>query len=197
MSNESPDVQKLFDLIAKCLPLAVEFDGAAFRSASVKYANEEDLISGEGAGYYGGRWNPPKIKAIYASLDIITATKEAYQEFTKYGFNAEFIKPRVMAGARIKAHRLLNLTDARVRRKIGFRLDELIQEDWHAIQYAGEESWTQAIGRGCREGGFEGLIVPSTRNRHGKNIVIFPDRLRVDSSVDIMAKDELPPHPSN
>lgn len=196
MRRESPEVRELFDLIAKCLPLAVELDASVFRLAGVKYANEKDFVSGEGAGYYGGRWNPPGITAIYSSLDPITATKESYQEFTNYGFKQENIKPRVMAGARVKVHRLLDLTDAKIRRKLGFRLDELTAEDWHAIQSEGEESWTQAIGRGCRAAGFEGLLAPSARHRSGKNVVVFPDKLDANSSVDPIAKDELPPHPS-
>lgn len=147
MSTESPEAQELFDLIVECLPLAIELDTAAFRSTGVKYANEADLISGDGAGYYGGRWNPPGIRAIYASLDPVTATKECYQEFDKYGFKKSDIRPRVMAGARLKLSHLLDLTDAKIRRKLGFRLSELTQEDWHAIQSGGEESWTQAIGR--------------------------------------------------
>ncbi|MEE8452885.1 MAG: RES family NAD+ phosphorylase, partial [Thermoguttaceae bacterium] len=196
MSRESPEVQGLFDLIAECLPLAVELDAPVFRSAGVKYANEKDFVSGEGAGYNGGRWNPPGIKAIYASLDPVTAVKESFQEFAKYGFKSTDIKPRVIAGAKVNVRRLLDLTDARIRRKLGFPLDELTQEDWAAIQNAGEESWTQAIGRGCRAAGFEGLLAPSARHRPGKNVVVFPDKLDSDSSVDLIAPDELPPHPS-
>lgn len=168
-----------------------------FRSAGVKYANENDLISGDGAGKYGGRWNPPGIRAIYMSLDPVTATKESYQEFIKFGFKDNNIRPRVMVGAKLKLRRLLDLTDTKVRRKLGFRLDELTEGNGHAIQSGGEESRTQAIGRGCRSAGFEGLIVPSVRNRLGKNVAVFPDNLGNGSSIEPMAKEELPPHPSD
>lgn len=197
MTEESPEVQDLFDRISDCLPQAVKLTAFGFRSTGVKYANEIDVTSGDGAAYYGGRWNPPGIKAVYMSLDPVTATKESYQEFIKFGFKADNIRPRVMAGAKLKLRRLLDLTDATVRRKLGFRLDELTEEDWRAIQSAGEESWSQAIGRGCRSAGFEGLIVPSARNRRGKNVVVFPDKLDTRSSVELMAKEELPPHPSD
>jgi len=197
LSTEPPEVQQLSDLIVKCLPLAVKLDTAAFRSAGVRYANEADLISGDGAGYYGGRWNPPGIRAIYASLDPVTATKESYQEFDRYGFRRNDIRPRVMAGIRLKLSHLLDLTDAKIRRRLDLRLDELMQEDWHGIQSGGDESWTQAIGRGCRAAGFEGLLAPSARNRDGKNVVIFPENLHAGSSVEPMARDELPPHPSD
>jgi RES domain-containing protein len=196
MSTDSDEVRELFDLIEKCLLQAVGLECSAFRSAGVKFANEIDLLSGEGAAYYGGRWNPPGIKAIYASLDSATATKECYQEFEKYGFKEQQIRPRVFAGIKLKVNCLLDLTDARIRRRLGFRLDELMQEDWQAIQADSEESWTQAIGRGTFVAEFEGLIAPSASDRRGANVVIFPDNLAKGSQVEVMAKDELPPHPS-
>ena len=102
-----------------------------------------------------------------------------------------------MAGVKLNVKRLLDLTDAGIRRKLGFRLDELTGEHWHAIQSGGEESWTQAIGRGALAAGFEGVLAPSARDRRGTNVVIFPDNLESTSSVELMAKDELPPHPSD
>jgi len=90
----------------------------------------------------------------------------------------------------------LDLTDANVLGKLGFGLDELMEEDWHAIQSGGQESWTQAIARGCRSVGFEGLIAQSARDRRGRNVVIFPDKLRKGSSIELVTKEDLPPHPS-
>ncbi len=197
MSSEPEEVQDLFDRIAGCLSRAVKLKACAFRSAGVKYANARDLVSGSGASYYGGRWNPPGVNAIYASLDPTTAVKESYQEFIKYGFEAHHIRPRVLAGVKLNVKRLLDLTDAGIRRKLVFRLDELTAEDWLAIQSGGEESWTQAIGRGAILAGFEGILAPSARNRHGTNVVIFPENLASTSTVELMAKDELPPHPSD
>jgi len=42
-----------------------------------------------------------------------------------------------------------------------------------------------------------GLIVPSARSRLAKNVVVFPDKLDAGSSIELMAKEELPPHPSD
>lgn len=197
MSKDSPEVLSLFALIAECLPRAVDLHAPMFRSVGVKYGNEKDLLSGEGAGYNGGRWNPQGIKAIYGSLDPVTATKESFQSFLRYGFKGSVIRPRLMVGLEVTVHRLLDLTDARIRRKLGFLRADLIGEDWLAIQRTGEESWTQAIGRGCFTTGFEGLLVPSAQNRRGKNVVLFPDKLGADSSIELIAPDELPSHPSN
>ncbi len=197
MATEPKEILDLFIRIAGCLPLAVKLKAIAFRSAGVKYANEQDLITGDGASYNGGRWNRPGVRAIYLSLDPLTAVQESYQEFLAYGFKASDIRPRVMAGVKLNVKHLLDLTDKGIRRELGFTLSELIDEDWHTIQAAGEESWTQAIGRGALRAGFEGLIVPSARNRLGKNFVIFPANLIRSSTIQILAKDELPPHPQD
>lgn len=197
MRSESPEVQSLFDQLEACLSKAVGLDDVIYRSCGVKYANEMDFISGEGAAFFGGRWNPPGVRAVYGSLDVITATKESYQNLTDAGFGKKNIRPRVMAGAAIKVKKLLDLTNHRIRSKLGFDLDELLNEDWKGIQNNGQESWTQAIGRGTRKVGYEGLIAPSARNRpKGRNVVIFPDRLCKGSFCEIIAKEDLPPHPS-
>jgi RES domain-containing protein len=106
------------------------------------------------------------------------------------------IRPLALVALKIKTKRLLDLTNKAIRRRIGFRVDELVQEDWSGIQDAGLESWTQAIGRGCRVAGFEGLIVPSASTQSGKNLVVFPDKLLSGSYIRIMGNKELPPHPS-
>ncbi|GIW83159.1 MAG: hypothetical protein KatS3mg105_4966 [Gemmatales bacterium] len=196
-SADPPEVIELFDRIAALMPRVIPFDGTIVPSAGTRYANENDFLSGAGAAKYGGRWNRRRIRAVYASLDIITATHEAYQHFLDYGFSLSAIRPRVIAGAHAKLSAVLDLTDSGICRKIGFTLAELIEEDWEAIQAAGEESWTQAIGRGCRHAGFEAIIVPSARNPGGKNIVIFPDRLAPRSTLKLLAPKDLPPHPSD
>ena len=80
----------------------------------------ERAFDGEGARLYGGRWNPPGVKAIYASSDPVTAVRESYQEFMKYGFSQQDIKPRVMAGIELQLDCLLDLSETKIRRKIGF-----------------------------------------------------------------------------
>ena len=159
--KDPPEVVQLFDRIAELVPRAITLDETIVRSAGTKYANEDDFLSGRGAAKYGGRWNRRGLRAVYASLDIITATYEAYHGFLDYGFSLSAIRPRVTAGALARLGTVLDLTDSAIRRRIGFTLGELLDEDWEAIQASGKESWTQALGRGCREAGFEAIVVPS------------------------------------
>lgn len=195
--RDPPEVVELLRRIADLLARAVPFDGVIVRSASTLYASEPDFLSGQGAARLGGRWNRPRTLAVYGSLDIITATREAYQNIIDAGFSLSAIRPRVIAGAAAKLSVVCDLTDKAIRRKIGFSRDELLAEDWRGIQASGREPWTQAIARGCRTAGFEGLIVPSARNRRGKNIVVFPDRLHRGSRLAVLAERELPPHPDD
>ncbi|PQO47676.1 RES family NAD+ phosphorylase [Blastopirellula marina] len=100
-----------------------------------------------------------------------------------------------MAGIRVSLQVVCDFTLRSIRRKIGFSRQELLEEDWHALQRQGEESWTQAIGRGCRTAGFEAIKVPSARHAGGVNFVVFPECLQAGSSLKPLAADDLPPHP--
>lgn len=195
--TDSQEVLELFDRIAALIPCAVPFDGVMLRSVGTRYANEGDFLSGRGAAKYGGRWNRAGIRAVYGSLDVMTATYEAYYNFVDYGFSLTSLRPRVLAGARARLTIVLDLTDAAIRRKLGLTLRDLVEEDWQGIQAGGEESWTQAIGRGARAAGFEALLVPSARHRRGKNLVVFPDRLREGSFLKAVMPKDLPPCPSD
>jgi len=173
----------------------VPFDGVGFRSVGMRYATEGDLVSGHGAGYYGGRWNPPGLRAVYLSSSPLTAVREAYQVFLHHGIPAAQVRPRVLAGLRIQALALLDLTDARLRRRLGFRLRDLVGEDWATTQRLGGEAWTQRLGRCAAELGFEGLRAPSAHDRGGTNLVLYPDHLLPGSGISVVAAEDLPAPP--
>lgn len=170
---------------------ATRFSGVVVRSVGARYANPVDFFSGVGAAKTGGRWNRIGMEAVYASLDLLTATSEAYQNFIVYNLPLSSIRPRVVAGAKVSLTRVLDLTDASIRRKLGFNRADLVEEDWRGIQASGEESWTQALGRGCFQSGFEGILVPSARRPKGKNIVMFPMNFSITSHLRMISSDDL------
>ena len=161
----------------------------------MKYANESDLVTGAGSAIHGGRWNPRGLRAIYGSLDVITAVKESYQLLAAFGFTGG-VKPRVIAGAQVKVRRVLDLKDAQTLEQLGFTERDLVEEDWRSIQFSGQESWTQAIAKAAVKAGFEAVRAPSAQNSEGVNFVIYPDHLLKGSFVLAAHPHELPPHPS-
>ena len=190
-SSEAPEVRELFATIAGLHLRAIGFSGVIVRSVGAKHATQASFFSGIGAAKTGGRWNRVGIEAVYASLDVLTATKEAYQNFIVYKLPLSSIRPRVMAGAKVILNKVLDVTDASIRRELGFTRGDLVNEDWRGIQASGEESWTQAIGRGCFQSGFEGVLVPSARNARGKNIVLFPQNFNSACNLEIIAAEDI------
>lgn len=189
--HDTQEVLELFRIIEGIAASAVGFSGVIVRSVGMRYATESNFFAGTGAAKAGGRWNRVGIAAVYASLDLITATTEAYQAFLHYGFPLAGLRPRATAGARVVLSKVVDVTDPATRRKLGFSLKQLTDEDWRSIQRDGDESWTQAIGRGALLCGVEAILVPSARHPGGKNIVNFPANLAPTSAIQVLGSDDL------
>jgi hypothetical protein len=69
----------------------------------------------------------------------------------------------------------------------------MLEEPWREEQQAGREALPQALGRLARERGWEGLLVPSAARRLGINLVVFPDVLARENSLEIINRSDLPP----
>jgi hypothetical protein len=63
-----------------CLGSVAAWSGHAYRMVEAPWANIRDLLSGEGAGRFGQRWNPPGIATIYACLGDDMAMCEWYAQ---------------------------------------------------------------------------------------------------------------------
>ncbi len=59
------------------MTVAIRFEGKLYRALNPIYAREP--LSGRGAELYGGRFNPRGMPALYTSLSIMTALREANQ----------------------------------------------------------------------------------------------------------------------
>ena len=167
------------------------WSGIGFRSVIPRYANARDMISGAGAFRGGGRWNPPGIHAVYASLEPGLSVNEAMRVvFSDRGFNVEDIRPRLVAGLRCRLNAVIDLsTDSVVPPWLA--LGELLSNDWNTANANGSESCSQAFGRAVSEIS-EALLVPSAR-RGGVNLIIYPKSLRPDSLLEIEGQEELLP----
>jgi RES domain-containing protein len=119
-----------------------------YRSASVAYANRNDILTGLGAKIAGARWNPPSSMAtVYSSLAIQTAMEEALAHHRYFGFPIEAALPKVIVSIRVSLQRILDLTGGPKRKLLGVSRERLLDEDWRRKNAGGVEGLTQAIGR--------------------------------------------------
>src|SRR5438876_1883581 len=105
------DSDRLSRALARCLGLTIPWSGDLFRSASPRYANKDDLLTGAGSKTAGARWNPPdSFRTVYASLDIDTALAESLAHFRHYGLPIAKALPRVLVSLEAKFQRVLDIT---------------------------------------------------------------------------------------
>jgi RES domain-containing protein len=87
------------------------WSGIGFRSVIPRYANARDMLSGAGAFRGGGRWNPPGIYAVYASLEPGLSVNEAMRVvFSDRGFSVEDMRPRLVAALRCRLNAIIDLS---------------------------------------------------------------------------------------
>ena len=192
--KKHPESDRLAKALAKCLPHASPWKGEFFRSASPRYANKDDLITGTGSKMAGARWNPPgAFRTVYGSLDVETAVAEALAHFRHFGLPVSKAMPRVIVALEGKLQRVLDLTDAPTRRVLGVSTRRLLDEPWREEQKKKREALTQVIGRLAFEANLEALLVASAARRGGVNLILFPANLDTPKSwLRILNKDELP-----
>jgi RES domain-containing protein len=180
--------------LARCEKYREPWAGVVYRSASVRYANRDDLLAGAGSKSEGARWNPPaSVATVYTSLDLHTALAEAFAHHRYYGFAVEKALPRVLVSIQVRLQRVLKLTDRRVSRTLGITRGQLVGEDWRACNRGGKEALTQAVGRLAWDAGWEGLVLPSAANPDGMNLVVFPGNLLPPRSYLLLInRDQLP-----
>jgi len=179
-----PESRRIAAALAR-LP-AKPWKGIAFRSTTPAYAGSKDLLSGEGVRRHGGRWNPPGVfAAVYASLTPETALAEALGRFREYGISVADAMPRVLTALEVEIAALADLTAPAARRNLRVSRQRMRGEPWRRATEEGREALTQAIGRAAFESGLEGLLVFSAPDPSGRNLVLFPARLRPGSRLQV------------
>jgi RES domain-containing protein len=163
----------------------------------LRYANRDDFLTGAGAKATGARWNSPgSFATIYTSQSPETATREALAHHRYFGLPIEVALPRILASVQLVLQRVLNLTDTRIRKRLGVTVNELRGEDWRAANARGDEALTQAIGRLAWDAEWEALLAPSAAHTSGTNVIIFPGNLVPPHSyLLIINREQLPPRP--
>lgn len=166
--------------------------GYAFRFASLQFCQPTQILDGVGSYKYGARYNATgSFKAAYHSLTKATAVAESDANAAHYGLERDKLRPRLLVAVECRLQRVLDLTDARVRRSLGVNLEVLRKENWRELRDTRLESRTQALGRAAFDLHAEGMLAPSACAKNGVNLVLFPENILVDSLVRICNADEL------
>lgn len=186
-----PTLEQLKICLAKLLPSATEFADTVYRSSTPKYATEDDLLTGEGSEREGGRWNPPGLAVVYASLTPQVAMAEALAHNLYFRIPIEEAMPRTFVAVGIKLQVVLDLRNGVIRQRLRVSTKRMLDTDWQKDMRAGLEPVTQLIGCAAHETDWEGIIVTSAADRSGHNLLIFPDKLRAGSKIELLHPDRL------
>jgi RES domain-containing protein len=190
--SANPAYPSLFQRFDAKPELFTAWEGTVYRVTTLKYPHAKDILAGKGSYACGGRWNAMgSFCAVYGSTTDIVAVGEsrANAEYARIPYPTR--TPRLVIAIDLVLARVLDLTQASVRRTLGVTLNELRQEDWRKLQNQGFESLTQALGRAAFSAGAEGLLAPSARVASGVNVVFFPQNLGPSSHAKVWGDDKL------
>lgn len=166
------------------------WSGDSWRFQDAKYPHPEEILSGEGSRFRGGRWNRKRHnRAVYGSVDAETAVKEVTAWSRKLGL--KFRAPQIFVAIGLDLSEAVDLTDNDTRKIVGVSLKSILNDDWEASQASGQESLCQALGRAVFTVGGEAIIAPSSAAKNGVNIAYFPENRKPGSRVAIYKKDVL------
>jgi RES domain-containing protein len=173
------DSDRIREGMIRCVPLAITWSGDLFRATGQDYANQRDVLTGEGGRKAGGRYNARgSFRALYNAIDMETAMSESLAYSRQQGIPDANVLPLTFVCVRASYLKVLNFTDGKVRQTLGISKERLLQP-WRAEQEAGREALTQAMGRLARASGFQAILYDSAQVRGGRNLVVFPDRVQV------------------
>ena len=169
----------------------MKFERTCFRAHDPRWAFKP--LSGEGAAIRGARFNPKGMAALYLSLDVMTAVKEANQGF------AHKIEPCVLCSYDVACEDVVDLRTepARAEHDVGF---EDIACAWFAALADGKEPPSWELARRLYAQGAAGILVPSVApgaTSEDHNLVLWrwgdhaPHKVRVFDPSGRLPRDQL------
>jgi RES domain-containing protein len=129
----------------------MEFRGTLYRALNPIYAREP--MSGRGAELYGGRFNRKGTPALYTSLSIMTALREANQ--------AGSLQPTTLVSYDAEFGHIFDTRDDIALRAEGMDDAGLADPTWRDQMKAAGEAKTQAFAGRLAGAGYHGLLVRS------------------------------------
>ncbi|HZZ22853.1 MAG TPA: RES domain-containing protein [Roseiarcus sp.] len=127
------------------------YRGPLYRALNPIFARES--LSGRGAQLYGGRFNPKGVPALYSSLTVMTALREANQ--------AGSLQPTTLVSYAAEIADVFDCRDEDALRAEGMDAAALADATWRDQMNATGEARTQSFARRLMEKGFRALLVRS------------------------------------
>ena len=129
----------------------MRYSGPLYRALNPIYAKEP--MSGRGAELYGGRFNPKGVPALYTSLTIMTALREANQ--------AGSLQPTTLVSYEAEIKDVFDSRDETALWEEGMDAAALGDTSWRDQMKVLGEANTQAFARRLIGKGFNALLVRS------------------------------------
>lgn len=129
----------------------VRFQGRIYRALNPIYAREP--FSGRGASLYGGRFNPKGVPALYTSLTIIGAIREANQ--------AGSLQPTMIIAYEANFDNIFDTRDEEALEQFGMNTASLADAGWRDRMRNERKAPGQIFAERLIGQGYEGLLVQS------------------------------------
>lgn len=155
--------------------------GIYFRCTSRK----REPLDATGALLNCGRYNVVGCAALYLASSPNLAVSEHLH--LNEVFEIKQFPPRLLVSVRVELGRVLDLTDATVRSRLGVSEGVLFEQysedpDHPAI--------TQSIGIKARKSGIEAILAPSAIERTEANLIVFRDNIASPEAVEVIGFDD-------
>ena len=157
----------------------MRYQGTCWRAHDPRWSFKP--LSGEGAALRGGRFNPKGRAALYLSLDLMTAIKEANQGF------AFKVEPCVLCSYEVDCEDIADLTSEAERAAHGIDAADMACA-WFSDLAAGREPPSWGIARRLMADGCAGILVPSFAPGAGdadRNLVLWTWSERLPHRVSV------------
>ena len=129
----------------------MHYRGILYRALNPIRAREP--LSGEGARLHGGRFNPKGVRALYTSMSVMTAIREANQIGT--------LQPTTLVSYEADITPIFDATVGDVLGGYDMTPADLATDDWRMRMRAEGKAPTQILAERLIADGYAGLQVPS------------------------------------
>jgi RES domain-containing protein len=109
--------------------------GTIYRVTSLQYHDPNEILTGEGSYRYGGRWNAIRsFRAVYGSVDDVTALKESKANAEYANLRYPFRETRLVVAVEVSLSRVADLTSPQTLKALEITEEELRTEDWRTCR---------------------------------------------------------------